>query len=78
MFDIQEPGCVPGSTIPIPEAAAVPDDPVPLERLEAQICELAGHLTAATCRFLVLLADFDARRGWASWEMNSCAQWLSW
>ena len=55
-----------------------PPDPVPLERLEAQICELAGHLTAATCRFLVLLADFDARRGWASWEMNSCAQWLSW
>src|SRR5277367_3991542 len=51
---------------------------VPLERLEAQICELAGHLAAATCRFLVLLADFDARRGWASWEMNSCAEWLSW
>ena len=59
---------------------AVSDDPAPapLERLEAQICELAGHLTAATCRFLVLLADFDARRGWASWEMNSCATWLSW
>jgi hypothetical protein len=52
--------------------------PVPLERVEARICELAGHLAAATCRFLVLLADFDARRGWASWEMNSCAQWLSW
>ena len=52
--------------------------PVPLERLEAQICELAGHLTAATCRFLLLLADFDARRGWASWEMSSCASWLSW
>jgi hypothetical protein len=52
--------------------------PVPLERLEAQICELAGHLAAATCRFLVLLADFDARRGWASWEMTSCAAWLSW
>jgi hypothetical protein len=51
---------------------------VPLERLEAQICELAGHLAAATCRFLVLLADFDARRGWASGEMGSCAQWLSW
>ena len=64
-------------------AATMPPDPgppgaVPLERLEAQICELAGHPTAATCRFLVLLADFDARRGWASWEMNSCAQWLSW
>ena len=51
---------------------------MPLERLEAQICELAGHLAAATCRFLVLLGDFDARRGWASWEMNSCAAWLSW
>ena len=72
MFDIREPGSAPGSTI------TVPDTPIPLERLEAQICELAGHLTAATCRFLVLLADFDARRGWASWEMNSCAQWLSW
>src|SRR6266567_7011289 len=78
MFVIQEPGCVPGSTIPIPEAAAVPDDPVPLERLEAQICELAGHLTAATCRFLILLGDFDDRRGWASWDFPSCAAWLSW
>ena len=51
---------------------------MPLERVEAQICELAGHLAAATCRFLVLLGDFDARRGWASWEMTSCASWLSW
>jgi Domain of unknown function (DUF222)/HNH endonuclease len=58
---------------------ALPDDPaVPLERVEAEICELAGHLAAATCRFLVLLGDFDARRGWASWEMTSCAAWLSW
>src|SRR6266566_10120303 len=83
MFAMREPGC-PGSTIPgpaVPDAAApVPGDPapVPLERLEAQICELAGHLAAATCRFLVLLADFDARRGWASWEMSSCAAGLSW
>ena len=34
------------------DPGAVPDDPgpdfVPLERLEAQICELAGHLAAAT------------------------------
>jgi hypothetical protein len=35
----------------------------PLEWLETQICELAGHLTAATCRFLVLLGEFDERRG---------------
>jgi hypothetical protein len=64
------------ATSPAASPAAI--STVPLERLEAQICELAGHLAAATCRFLVLLADFDARRGWASWEMNSCAQWLSW
>jgi Domain of unknown function (DUF222)/HNH endonuclease len=55
-----------------------PPDAVPLERLEAQICDLAGHLTAATCRFLVLLGDFDARQGWASWDLKSCAAWLSW
>jgi len=56
------------------------DDPlvIPLEHLEARICELAGHLTAAACRFLLLVADFDARGGWASWEMPSCAAWLSW
>jgi hypothetical protein len=67
-----------GAAVPGQARDLGPPHPVPLERLEAQICELAGHLTAATCRFLVLLADFDARRGWASWEMNSCAQWLSW
>src|SRR6516165_61794 len=62
---------------PVTEAGPGPAA-VPLERLEAQICELAGHLAAATCRFLVLLGDFDTRRGWASWEMTSCAAWLSW
>jgi 5-methylcytosine-specific restriction endonuclease McrA len=63
-----------------PGPAPDPDPPeqVPLERLESEICELAGHLTAATCRFLVLLGDFDARGGWATWQMRSCAQWLSW
>jgi hypothetical protein len=50
----------------------------PLDQLELQICELAGHLAAATCRFLQLLAEFDARSGWADWDMPSCAAWLSW
>jgi hypothetical protein len=76
MFDTLESGSCPDG------AMFNPDDtgptPVPLERLEAQICELAGHLAAATCRFLVLLGDFDARGGWAGWEMTSCAAWLSW
>jgi hypothetical protein len=80
MFDKDKPGSIFAAVSPPSDAAASPVEPfqVPLERVEAQICELAGHLAAATCRFLVLLADFDARRGWASWEMGSCAQWLSW
>src|SRR5579872_3859136 len=52
--------------------------PVPTERLEADICQLAGHLAAATCRFLDLIGEYDQREGWASWDMRSCAQWLSW
>ncbi len=38
----------------------------------------AAHLAAGTCRFLQLVAEFDARRGWASWDLPSCAAWLAW
>ena len=59
-----------------------PQDPdpllVPLERLEERICELAAHLAAGTCRFLRLVAEFDARGGWAAWDLPSCAAWLAW
>src|SRR5579871_2334151 len=75
MFDILKSGSCSDSTTFNPDDTP---EAVPLERVEAEICELAGHLAAATCRFLVLLGDFDARRGWASWEMTSCAAWLSW
>jgi hypothetical protein len=51
---------------------------MPMAHLEARICELAGHLAAATCAFLLLIADFDARQGWRAWEMPSCAAWLAW
>src|SRR6202011_2072595 len=51
---------------------------VALKRLEERICELAGHLAAGTCRFLQLVAEFDARRGWACWDLPSCAAWLAW
>jgi Domain of unknown function (DUF222)/HNH endonuclease len=62
-----------------PTTATGRDDmPEPLERLEARLCELAGHLTAATCQFLLLVADFDQRQGWADWHLPSCAAWLSW
>src|ERR1700734_457545 len=54
------------------------DPDVPLEGLEERICELAAHLAAGTCRFLQLVAEFDARRGWASWDLPSCSAWLAW
>ena len=50
----------------------------PIEWLEAEICTLAGHIAAATCRFLLLLGEFDRRGGWGTWECLSAAHWLSW
>jgi Domain of unknown function (DUF222)/HNH endonuclease len=51
---------------------------MPTERLEAEITTLAGHLNAATCRWLSLVAEFDRREGHVSWGCASCAHWLSW
>jgi hypothetical protein len=53
-------------------------EPRSLELLEREICELAGHLAAATCRWLLLIAEFDELEGWASQGSLSCAHWLSW
>lgn len=46
--------------------------------LESQITELVGHLNAANHRLLVLLAEFDRRKGWADSATQSCAHWLNW
>ena len=48
------------------------------ERLEAEITTLAGHIAAATCRWLVLVAEFDRREAWAAWGCKSSAHWLAW
>jgi hypothetical protein len=50
----------------------------PTHWLEAEICTWAGHIAAATCRFLLLVAEYDRREGWKGWECLSCAHWLSW
>jgi hypothetical protein len=50
----------------------------PLELLEREISELAAHIHAATCRWLVMVAEYDRREGWAGWGCKSCASWLSW
>ena len=46
--------------------------------LETELLTLAGHVAAAQCRFLLLLAEYDRRGGWAGPELRSCAHWLSW
>ena len=51
---------------------------VPMERLEADMLGLAGQLAAGTCAFLTMIGEYDARRGWESWEALSCAHWLNW
>ena len=58
-------------------AVAESETEMPLARLEAEICELAGHLAAGECRWLLLLSEFDRREGWAGFGLQSCAHWLS-
>ncbi|MBV8941986.1 MAG: DUF222 domain-containing protein, partial [Solirubrobacterales bacterium] len=49
-----------------------------LADLEQEIRALGAHIAAATCRWLLLIAEFDERGGWAEWGIKSCAHWLSW
>jgi hypothetical protein len=53
------------------------DGTKPLELLEREITELATQIHAATCRWLCLVAEYDAREGWAIWGAKTCAQWVS-
>lgn len=48
-----------------------------LSELEAEITDLAGHLNAAEYRFLMLVGEFDERKGWADAGCYSCAHWLN-
>ena len=50
----------------------------PIDELAAEICTLAGHINAANHRFLLLIAEFDRRNGWAQAGTQSCAHWLNW
>jgi hypothetical protein len=51
---------------------------VDLNRLGAQLTELAAHLDAAQYRFLVLVEAFDRQGGWQQPGVHSCAHWLHW
>jgi hypothetical protein len=49
---------------------------LPLERLETEIVGLNAHLSAATCRWLLLVGEFDRRGAWGDWGCHSCAHYL--
>ena len=49
------------------------------EVLEHELTTLAGQIAAATCRFLLLVAELDRRGAWGEyWGCKSMAHWLSW
>lgn len=54
------------------------NDERPLEELEAEIGQLSAHLSAATCRWLLLIAEFERREGFWAYGARTCAEWLSW
>lgn len=54
------------------------NDEVPLEHLEVQIAQAGASIAAATCRWLLAIAEYDRRLGWQTWECKSCAHWLNW
>ena len=48
-----------------------------LDELGERIVDMAGRLAAATSRWLVLVAEFDAREGYLRFGLASSAQWLT-
>lgn len=48
-----------------------------IEELQAEITLLAAHISAATYRFLVLLAELDRKVSWAGEGIASAAHWLN-
>lgn len=51
----------------------------PVTEIAAELGSLAAEIAAHTCRFLQVLAEFDAQDGWQQYAgMCSCAHWLSW
>ncbi len=47
--------------------------------LAEELGSLASGIAASTCRFLVLLGEFDAREGWGRYAgVTSITHWLSW
>ena len=60
-FPTHPPGAALEAAMTTREAST--SEAMPLERLEAEITELAGHLAAGECRWLRLIAEHDRRAG---------------
>lgn len=54
----------------------VPDSALSTEQLGSRIVALSGRLASAMCRWLLLVAEFDAREGQSKLGMATTAQWL--
>ncbi|TFG66228.1 MAG: HNH endonuclease [Gemmatimonadales bacterium] len=77
-FLVREMVMVYSACAPVPASPRDPfEDADALEELEEEIVILAAHIHAATHRLLVLVAEFDRRRGWELGGHRSCAHWLS-
>src|SRR5450432_4055056 len=48
-----------------------------VDQLGERIVDMSGRLAAATSRWLLLVAWFDAREGYLSFGLASSAQWLT-
>jgi hypothetical protein len=49
-----------------------------IDQLAAEITDIAVRVNAVSHRWLVLIAEFDRRHGWAAAGARSCADWLHW
>ena len=56
--------------------SARPDESLSVDELGSRIVGLAGRLAAGTCRWLLSVAQFDAREGCAVFGLVSTARWL--
>jgi hypothetical protein len=77
-YELSEPAAAAPLPAAPPLASAAPATERPLDELERDICELSAHLAAATCRWLLMIAEFEERGGWHGWGIKTCAHWLSW
>ncbi|WP_235564747.1 HNH endonuclease signature motif containing protein [Modestobacter sp. Leaf380] len=55
-----------------------PDGALALPELAGRLCAGAVAISASTAAWLLLVAEFDRREGWAVPGVTSCAHWLSW